>query len=74
MLMLALATCMGSCYRWMRTRWAMAMGQRRGRRLSLILSIIIVVIIPIVIFSPGAVDSVGSASKRYDRIGFPSEL
>lgn len=66
--MLRLALAMGSCYTWMRTRWAMAMGQGRGRRLCLILSIIIVIIIPILIFSPGAVDSVGSASKRYDKI------
>jgi hypothetical protein len=77
-IMLRFALAMGSCYAWMRTRWAMAMGNGRGRRLCLVLSIILVVIIPVAIWAPGAGSGSGSgaggkksslsSSKRYEMI------
>lgn len=73
-LMLRFALSMGSCFTWIRTRWAMAMGNGRGRRLCLALSIILLVVIPVAIFVPSGSSSGSgsgsslSSSQRYDLI------
>ena len=73
-LMLRFALSMGSCFTWSRTRWAMATGNGRGRRMCLALTVILLIVIPVAIFAPGGSggssgsESSLSSSQRYDLI------
>jgi hypothetical protein len=71
-LVLRFALAMGSCFTWIRTRWAMAMGNGRGRKLCLVLTVVLLIVIPVAIFVPkgsssGSTSSL-SGSSRYDEI------
>jgi hypothetical protein len=71
-LVLRFALAMGSCFTWIRTRWSLAMGNGRERKLCLALTIVLLIVIPVAIFLPkgssGGSTSSLSGSSRYDAI------